>query len=315
VIAAAELMQRALDGDRRGLAQLLTLAEDAPLQAADAFGELHSRTGRACVLGITGAPGAGKSTLTNRLVRCVRARGETVAVIAVDPTSPFTGGALLGDRIRMGEHASDRGVYIRSMANRGHVGGVAAAVPQAVHVLDAVGYDWIVLETVGVGQVEVEIAGLADLTTVVVTPGWGDHVQVSKAGLLEIGDIFVVNKADRPGARTAVRDLRTELNLAPPGSPRPPIVLTEAHTGTGVEELESTLRALRDEFASSGELARRRRARLRDEIVRQATVLTQLHLAASVAPIEIERMLDRVSSGELAPSSAARELVRAPLPR
>ena len=305
---ASELAPRALEGDRRSLGRLLSLVEDDPLAAAE-ISEIdgtHSPGTR--VVGITGAPGSGKSTLTNRLVVLMRERSETVAVIAVDPTSPFSGGALLGDRIRMNEHASDGGVYIRSMANRGHLGGISAAVPQAVRVLRAAGFEWILLETVGVGQVEVEIASQADLTIVVLTPGWGDHVQASKAGLLEVADLFVVNKADRPGARTTVRDLRTELTLGGPTARRPPILETQAHNGEGVAELDATVQRLYEELALSGELEDRRTSRLRAEIIQQATTLRLVELSGAWSDDLVGTMVQRVRAGELTALAAAREL-------
>ena len=203
---------------------MLSLVEQGGDGARTALGLLHPRTGHAWTIGITGAPGAGKSTLTDELVVRLRADGSEVGVLAVDPSSPFSGGAILGDRVRMQHHTTDNGVFIRSMASRGHLGGLALATPQAVRVLDAVGKAWIVVETVGVGQVEVEIAGHADTTVVVVNPGWGDAVQAAKAGLLEIADIFVVNKADRPGAADTVRDLQGMLELSGALAWEPPIV-------------------------------------------------------------------------------------------
>src|SRR4051812_26915757 len=195
----ATLVARALDGDRRAIAKLLSLVETGDDRAAEVVAALHPLTGTAWSIGMTGAPGAGKSTLTDRLITALRADGSEVGVLAVDPTSPFSGGAILGDRVRMQSHTTDPGVFIRSMATRGHLGGLALATPQSVRVLDAVGKAWIVVETVGVGQVEVEIAGQADTTVVVVNPGWGDSVQAAKAGLMEIADVFVINKADRAG--------------------------------------------------------------------------------------------------------------------
>lgn len=221
-------------------------------------------------MGITGAPGAGKSTLTGATVAAVRRRGSRVAVLAIDPSSPFTGGALLGDRTRMNDHALDDGVYIRSMATRGHLGGLALAAPEAIRVLDAAGFPWIVVETVGVGQVEVEIAARADTTVVVVNPGWGDSVQANKAGLMEIADVFVVNKADRPGAEQTVHDLEGMLDLTrgsgTDGRWRPPVVSAIASTGQGADELWDAVTAHRTHLEGSGELARRRDARARDEL-------------------------------------------------
>src|SRR4051794_26600463 len=225
-------------------------------------------TGDAQVVGITGSPGVGKSTSTSALVGQLRKADQRVGVLAVDPSSPFSGGALLGDRVRMQDHALDRDVYIRSMASRGHLGGLAWSTPQALRVLDAAGCDVILVETVGVGQSEVEIAGLADTTLVLLAPGMGDGIQAAKAGILEIGDLYVVNKADRDGAEQVRRDLRSMLKLATPSEHawRPPIVMTVAQTGQGVDDLAAALDEHRSWLESSGELTRRRARRARDEI-------------------------------------------------
>jgi LAO/AO transport system kinase len=260
------LVERALAGDRVATAKLLSLVEQGGAGARAVVSRLHPHTGRAWSVGITGAPGAGKSTLTDALVSCMRAEDLDVGVLAVDPSSPFSGGAILGDRVRMQRHSTDPGVFIRSMASRGHLGGLAVATPQSVRVLDAVGKQWVIIETVGVGQVEVEIASQADTTIVVVNPGWGDEVQAAKAGLLEIADIFVVNKADRPGVDSTVSDLSGMLELAPTRRWRPPIVRTVATDGNGVDELWSEIRAHRVFMESDGALATRRRARLAAEL-------------------------------------------------
>ncbi len=262
----AELVAGALAGDRRSIAKVLSLVEQGGEGARAAISILHPRTGNAWSVGITGAPGAGKSTLTDQLVLRMRATGEEVGVLAVDPTSPFSGGAILGDRVRMQSHTNDPGVFIRSMATRGHLGGLALATPQAVRVLDAVGKAWIVIETVGVGQVEVEIAGHADTTIVVVNPGWGDAVQAAKAGLMEIADIFVVNKADRPGTDATVADLQGMLELSARRVWQPPVVRTVATTGDGVDELFDAVAKHRVHLESTGEAATRRNARLREEL-------------------------------------------------
>src|SRR6478752_5378119 len=264
--ATVALVERALEGDRRSIAKVISLVERGGDGARVAIQMLHPRTGNAWSIGITGAPGAGKSTLTDQLVGRLRATGDEVGVLAVDPTSPFSGGAILGDRVRMQSHTTDAGVFIRSMATRGHLGGLALATPQAVRVLDAVGKAWIVIETVGVGQVEVEIAGHADTTVVVVNPGWGDSVQTAKAGLMEIADIFVVNKADRSGAADAVRDLAGMLELSGDRAWRPPVLQTVATTGEGVDELFDAITAHRAHLESTGEADARRRARLREEL-------------------------------------------------
>src|SRR5687767_7502689 len=254
----ADLLAAARGGDRPALARLLSVVERGG-EEARAVGRLtHPKSGGAYTVGITGSPGAGKSTLTNALLRVVRAGGDTVAVLAIDPSSPFTGGAILGDRVRMADHTTDDGVFIRSMATRGHLGGLSLGTLEAVRVLDASGWPWVVIETVGVGQVEVEVAGAADTTVVVVNPGWGDAVQANKAGLLEIADVFVINKADRPGADETRRDLERMLDLTAPEGWRPPILATVASTGEGVAELWSAVRHHREQLTESGELERRR---------------------------------------------------------
>jgi LAO/AO transport system kinase len=260
------LVARAVDGDRAAIAKLISLVESGGDGARRAIALLHPHTGAAWSVGITGAPGAGKSTLTDKLVARVRADGHDVGVLAIDPTSPFSGGAILGDRVRMQEHSTDPGVFIRSMATRGHLGGLAVATPQAVRVLDAAGKPWIIVETVGVGQVEVEIAGQADSTVVVVNPGWGDAVQAAKAGLLEVADIFVVNKADRPGGDETVRDLQGMLEMAGERDWQVPIVRTVATTGEGIDDLWRVVREHRAFLERTGEVERRRSSRVRDEV-------------------------------------------------
>ena len=228
----------------------------------------YPRGGTAYTVGLTGAPGAGKSTLTSSIIGHLRRQQLEVAVLAIDPSSPFTGGAILGDRVRMQDHATDEGVFIRSMATRGHLGGLSLAAPEAIRLLDAIGRLWVLVETVGVGQVEVEIAGKADTTVVVVNPGWGDSVQANKAGLMEIADIFVINKADRKGVDETRRDLEQMLDLSdiPDGEWRPPIVSTIGSTGEGVPALWDKVHEHRDFITASGELDRRRRFRLREEL-------------------------------------------------
>src|SRR5439155_19370655 len=221
---------------------------------------------KAYTVGLTGSPGVGKSSLAEQLVRAARAREQTVAVLAIDPTSPFTGGALLGDRLRMQAHATDSGVFIRSMATRGHLGGMALAAPEALRVLDASGKDLIIVDTVGVGQAEVEVASATDTTLVVVSPGWGDAVQVAKAGILEIADVFVVNKADKEGAEEAARDRRNMLAMGPKPAWRPPIVRASAVTGDGIDELWDAIERHRAHQDESGELGRKRGRRGIDEV-------------------------------------------------
>jgi LAO/AO transport system kinase len=266
----AALYEAARDGDRTAVARLLSLVERGGEEARE-IGQLAApAAGNAYTVGITGAPGSGKSTLTSALVGHVRSTGDGIAVLAIDPSSPFTGGAILGDRVRMQDHATDPGVFIRSMATRGHLGGLALATPEAVRLLDALGQRLIVIETVGVGQVEVEIAGKADTTIVVVNPRWGDSVQANKAGLMEVADIFVINKADRPGADETRRDLEQMLDLAgPSGQPnswRPPILSTVATSGVGIGELWDGVADHRRHATESGLLERRRAARMREEL-------------------------------------------------
>jgi LAO/AO transport system kinase len=247
---------------------MLSLVERGGDEAREIGRLAYPASGAGYTVGLTGAPGAGKSTLTSALIGHLRSSDLEVAVLAVDPSSPFTGGAILGDRVRMQDHATDPGVFIRSMATRGHLGGLSLATPEAVRALDAVGKAWIVVETVGVGQVEVEVAGKADTTVVVVNPGWGDSVQANKAGLMEIADVFVINKADRKGVEETRRDLTQMLDLSDlsPDAWRPPILATVASTGEGVPELWDAVTGHREFAATSGELERRRRFRLREEL-------------------------------------------------
>lgn len=263
-----ELLQAAIDGDRGALAKLLSVIERGGDDARTLGRLAYPLGGSAYTVGLTGAPGAGKSTLTSSIVGHLRGRNLEVAVLAIDPSSPFSGGAILGDRVRMQDHATDAGVFIRSMATRGHLGGLSLATPEAVRLLDAVGCRWVLVETVGVGQVEVEVAGRADTTVVVVNPGWGDGVQANKAGLMEIADVFVINKADREGVEETAHDLARMLDLAtrPAESWRPPIVATVGRTGEGTDELWEAVRAHRAHAESSGELRARRSFRLRQEL-------------------------------------------------
>ena len=260
------LAEKVLSGDRRAVARAISLVEDGSPDLVELSKAIYPRTGRAYTIGLTGSPGVGKSSLAEQLVRTVRKDDGAVAVLAIDPTSPFTGGALLGDRVRMQVHATDPGVFIRSMATRGHLGGMALAAPEAIRILDASGKDFIVVETVGVGQAEVEVAGATDTTLVVVAPGWGDAVQVAKAGILEVADIFVVNKSDREGADEAVRDLRNMLSIGPKTEWRPPIVKTSTATGEGIGDLWQAIEKHRKHQESSGALERKRTKRILDEV-------------------------------------------------
>jgi len=312
---ADRLVAAAQDGDARSLARLISVTERGG--AANTTGDIRvvlraaaPHTGGARVIGLTGSPGVGKSTVTDQLVRVFRARDQRVAVLAVDPTSPFTGGALLGDRVRMSAHATDPGVFIRSMASRGHLGGLSAAAPSALRVLDAAAFGVIFVETVGVGQAEVEIAGLADSTLVVMAPGLGDSVQTAKAGILEIADIFVVNKSDRPGAHEVVRDLRAMLAMVNYGQRwKPPIVSASASTSDGIEEIVGKLDAHWEWLGNSGVRAERRVARARGEV--SAIAVTEIRRRVGGLPGErrLDELAAQVASGKLDPYSAADELL------
>jgi LAO/AO transport system kinase len=306
-----ELVAAARDGRPRALARLISLVENGSPQLREVMRLIAPHAGGARVIGLTGAPGVGKSTITGALVKAYRDVDLRVGVLAVDPTSPFTGGALLGDRVRMQDHATDDGVFIRSMATRGHLGGLSRAVPQALRILDAAGFDVIMIETVGVGQAEVEIASLADSTLVIVAPGMGDSVQAAKAGILEIADIFVVNKGDRPGAQEAIRDLRTTVAMASyaDGAWKPPIVATTAATGEGIDDLVNRLNAHAAWLDESGELERRRVARARDEISALAVAELRQRLGALPGESRLEKLAAEVASGQIDPYTAADELI------
>src|SRR5450631_1558566 len=259
------LVDAARAGAPRAVARLISLVEDGHPALREVMAALAPHTGRAHIFGITGSPGVGKSTITNALVGALRARGQRVGILAVDPSSPFTGGAILGDRVRMQDHALDPGVFIRSMASRGHLGGRAVAVQEAIRVLAAASFPLVLVETVGVGQVEVEVAGATDTTVVVLNPKWGDAVQANKAGLLETADIFVINKADRPGAKETRRDLEQMLDLTALGDWRPPVLETTASTGDGVDALWEELTRHEHHLAEHGALEATRAARLERE--------------------------------------------------
>jgi LAO/AO transport system kinase len=289
-------------GDRRALARAITLVEEDRLGAGETLRGAFAAAVPAHRVGITGAPGAGKSTLGDGLIRRVRAAGERVAVLAVDPTSPFTGGAVLGDRVRMQDHVLDDGVFVRSMATRGHLGGLSAAAPKALVLLEAARYPWILIETVGVGQDEVEVTGAADTVVVVLTPGWGDGIQAAKAGILEVGDVFVINKADRPGAADTIADLRAMLALAPGGNWVPPIVETVAHEGRGVAELWSAIGSHRDHLGVAG-LTERRRHRRRMDL--ETALAAELRRRARDLTAAAPEVLAAVESGQVDPWTAA----------
>jgi LAO/AO transport system kinase len=306
-----DLVERALSGEQRAVARLISLVEDASPHLRQVMAALAPRTGRARIIGLTGSPGVGKSTSTAALVAAYRKQGRRVGVLAVDPSSPFSGGALLGDRVRMQEHATDSGVFIRSMASRGHLGGLAWATPQALRILDAAGADVILVETVGVGQAEVEVASLADTTIVLVAPGMGDAIQAAKAGILEVADIFVVNKADRDGADNAVRDLKNMLSYGdgPHGAWRPPIIKTVAARQEGIDDVLAALDRHHDWLESSGELSRRRTARAAAEVEAIALEVLRDRFGDLHGSAALPTLADRVVRGELDAYAAAAELV------
>jgi len=311
-VDVAALVRSAREGSPRAVARLITLVENEHPALPEVMATLAPHTGEAWIIGLTGSPGVGKSTTSTMLVRAFRAAGRRVGVLAVDPSSPFSGGALLGDRIRMVDHALDSGVYMRSMASRGHLGGLAWAAPQALRVLDGAGCAVIIVETVGVGQSEIEIAGLADTTVVLLAPGMGDGVQAAKAGILEVGDLFVVNKADRDGADSTVRELRHMISLGDrtePGTWRPPVVKTMADRGEGGQEVMAALHKHREHAESSGELRRRRVRRAEREV--EAIALAQLRLRMRGVPdgSSLPEVAERVASGEIDPYAAARQVL------
>jgi len=297
-------------GDRRALARAITLVENREPLAYELVRALYGDTGRAAAIGVTGPPGVGKSSLVSALVRHVRARERTVGVLSVDPSSPFTQGALLGDRIRLSDHFLDPGVYIRSMGTRGHLGGLAEATLQAMLLIDAAGKDVIFLETVGAGQSEVEVIGIADTVLLVLMPGSGDSVQALKAGIMEIPDVIAINKLDHPAAKTMFNEVRTILALGPTTGWTPPIVLTEALRGENVEQLWDALEAHRAWLEEEGGLEERRRENLAREVFAVASARAKEHLQRAVADDpELRRLLDEVQRRELDPLTAVREIM------
>jgi GTPase len=312
-VEVGDLVERARKADSRAVARLISLVENDSPRLREIAAALVPFTGNAQVVGLTGSPGVGKSTSTSALVAALRRDGKRLGVLAVDPSSPFSGGALLGDRVRMQDHATDDGVFIRSMASRGHLGGLSAAVPQALRVLDAAGCDVVLVETVGVGQAEVEIASLADTTVVLLAPGMGDGIQAAKAGILEIADVFVVNKADRDGADQVARDLRYMQSLggrhSEPGAWRPPIVKTVASRAEGVDDVLAALDKHRDWLARSGEFDRRRQERAAAEIEAIAVGEVRARFAEVHGSAALGASAARVVAGELDPYTAADELV------
>jgi LAO/AO transport system kinase len=318
----ADLVARARCGEHRAVARLISLVETDSESGRALLREVAARlapfTGHAHVVGLTGPPGVGKSTSTSALVTALRRRGRRVGVLAVDPSSPFSGGALLGDRVRMGEHATDEGVFIRSMASRGHLGGLAWSTPQALRVLDAAGCDVVLLETVGVGQSEVEVVALADTTVVLLAPGMGDGVQAAKAGILEVADVLAVNKADRPGARKTVRDLEYAIAMSEEGAAGTgwtrPVVSTTAVREQGVDDLVAALDAHRAWLDRSGTRAVRRRARAVAEIEAIALEQVRSRIGDVRGAGALPGLADRVVAGELDPYGAADTLLDSALP-
>ena len=308
------LVEAARAGAPRAVARLISLVEDAHPALREVMAALAPHTGQARIIGITGSPGVGKSTLTSALVGVLRARGKRVGILAVDPSSPFSGGALLGDRIRMQDHALDPDVYIRSMASRGHLGGLSWTTPQALRVLDAAGCEVVLVETVGVGQSEVEVAGLADTTMVLLAPGMGDGIQAAKAGILEIGDVFVVNKADREGADATVRDIRHMISLGDriePNAWRPPVLKAVAARGEGIAEV---MTAIDDHFAwmeASGTLRDRRVRRAVDEIEAIAIQALRARIGDLRQGQGVDELAAQVVDGSSDPYAAADQVVDA----
>jgi GTPase len=305
------LVDGARAGDPRAVARLISLIENADPAIREVAAALAPHTGKAQVLGLTGSPGVGKSTTTNELVRALRAAGKRVGVLAVDPSSPFTGGAILGDRVRMQDHATDPGVYIRSMSSRGHLGGLASATPQAVRVLDGAGCDVVLVETVGVGQAEVEVASLADTVMVLLAPGMGDAIQAVKAGILEIADVFVVNKADRDGADATYTDIQGMIALGErgPNEWRPQVVRAVAARGEGIDDIVAAVDKHASWLAEHGQLRVRREARAAAEVEAIALGTLRDRIGSLRDGTALPRLAARVAAGDLDPYSAADELL------
>ena len=311
-LSPSELFDAACAGDRAALARVLSLLERGDVVAREVGRMAYKRGGQGYTVGITGAPGAGKSTLTSAVIKHLRSLQLEIAVLAIDPSSPFTGGAVLGDRVRMQDHATDPGVFIRSMATRGHLGGLSLSTPEAIRMLDAVGRKWILVETVGVGQVEVEIAGKADTTVVVLNPGWGDSVQANKAGLMEIADIFVINKADRKGVEETRRDIEQMLELSDLAHDawRPPIIATVGNTGEGVINLWDAVVEHRASIEASGELQKRREFRLREELREIVARRLEQRAREICTGDQWETLQDGVLNRSIDPWSAADEMLK-----
>ncbi len=302
-------MEAAREGQRIALARLMSLVERGGDEARLVGAQTYSQVGGAYTVGMTGAPGSGKSSLTAALASVVRSEDERLAILAIDPSSPFTGGAILGDRVRMQEHVTDDGIYIRSMATRGHLGGLSLATPQAIRVLDALGWPWVLVETVGVGQVEVDIAAAADTTIVVVNPGWGDAVQANKAGLMEVADIFVINKADRKGVDETRRDIQQMLELSSLGDWEPPILMTVATDQIGVDELWEKVGEHREYLEKCGELEARRTRRVDAELTEIVNRSLEKKVIATMDRPETAELKEKLMRGEIDPYAAAAQLI------
>ncbi|GAA2169242.1 methylmalonyl Co-A mutase-associated GTPase MeaB [Pedococcus bigeumensis] len=308
------LVESARAGSPRAVARLISLVEDGHPALREVMAALAPHSGQAHIIGITGSPGVGKSTSTNALVGAFRKQGKRIGILAVDPSSPFSGGALLGDRVRMQDHALDPNVYIRSMASRGHLGGLSWTTPQALRVLDAAGCEVILVETVGVGQSEVEVAGLADTTIVLLAPGMGDGIQAAKAGILEIGDVFVVNKADRDGADATVRDIRHMISLGDrtePGLWRPPVIKTVAQQGQGIDEVIEAIEKHTSWMEESGTLRERRIRRAGDEIESIALQALRAKMGDLRHGNGVDQLAAAVVDGTTDPYAAADQVVAA----
>jgi LAO/AO transport system kinase len=309
----ATLAQRLMAGDRRALARAITLVENDDPRGWEVVREVYPHTGSAAIVGFTGPPGVGKSTLLGEVTRLERARDRSVAVLSIDPSSPFSKGALLGDRIRLTDHFLDQGVFIRSMANRGALGGLSEAALQTALLMDASGRDVVLIETVGVGQAEVDVIDHADTVVLVLMPGSGDSIQALKAGVMEIPDIIVVNKAEHPLSDAMVREIKGVLALAPPGAWKVPVIRTRAASGEGVEELLDAMAQHRDQIESEGTLSERRRRNLRNEVLALATQRLRRDLEMAVADDpRFQELLERVVSRELDPASAAAAILTGP---
>lgn len=307
-----ELVQRLLKGDRRAVARIITLIENNAPEKETLLSKLFPHTGRAFILGVTGSPGAGKSSLVDSMTGYFRKQGLTIGIIAVDPTSPFSGGAILGDRIRMQDHALDKGVFIRSMGTRGSLGGLARATKEAIKMLDAYGRDIILVETVGVGQSELDIMGTADTTMVVLNPGTGDSIQTIKAGIMEIADIFVVNKCDRDGADKTAAEVNSMLDLGHGQNPnwRPPVVMTSTVDGRGITDLLAAIDRHREFSTSSGEFAKRRAQQLKAEVTETVEYYLKVMLWSKVqANVEMTKLLDDAADRKLNPYDIARRVL------